>query len=1085
MAYNQNQFNKEYNERLKQSRQIGQAASPKPYTIEQYIESTSVKKQQKTPRWTSDDLYDLAVQSGLKNQADTILAQKGEETNQIFSGGWISDIFDALNALQYGVVGMLKGKSFIEGVRSRESFSKQDSLGDYEIPGMIAGMLLDIAVDPLTYIAPWTLLKKVPGITKGLKAIKEATFGKMVTKTIQETPELESAIEAGKKIADAVPEARTYQTVEGGTKIGRWLGDRFVNRFGQDPVFAELDDRRVRNILVDYQNVMESPANMLNLSDKSAKFALKVGKDGRIARTSPDVLQKLVDAGELTQDEFNIIQKANNSIINLGQAEVDLGILSKEKFEENINDYLHNFYKEYIKKPPSKEFGYKQIGIKGTKKRVKGLTREEMEGLGQVKNPAYLYLRTQTEMLRDIENVKFFNQIAKQFGSDIEQEGFKMLPATRRFFTTSTGEKIKAYTKIKGLNQSLKQPLKELKNTFKADKKVLREIKAIEKELESLSRLRKEEFYKFFNAGMPTSKIVKTARQLGTIPDNLVSIAQKVKNYDSYEKFFDSRVGIEVEKLFEEGVLERSGFKSIKDFYESAIGKYVPETSKVVEGVAEGDVNKLISIQKQIEKLTPKLEKAKGIDKRSIDDSYRFLEDTISKIQKEKDQTFEFIDKMKLGELAGKWVPEHIYNAIQEVTKPIDKTLGNKVIGAFKYSKVVLNPATHARNIVSNSILNWWKLGMNPADPRVISVQAEAAKQIAKGGKWVDEAKPLGYNLNTFATNELPNLLESPEAYKVLGSKAGKLANKISNIYQGEEGFAKLSAYIFSRKYKGMAPEEAWKAAESATFNYAQVTPFVRQLRTSLWGYPFITFPLKATPVAIETIAKHPGRVSVFGKIKQSIENQADITETAAERASEPSWVRDGFYIKLPIKDSEGRSAYFDLTYIIPFGDLVSGTLFTRQVSRETGLPESVPETLLSPSPVFNALKEMHQNQDFYGNKIWKESDPVDKQLKDLFTYVSKTFLPTPIADQLPGGYKTTGEKQKGRIQRIKTPKTEPDQQRTMMEEMLRNVGLKIQPIDLDIQETYMEAEKKKALERLLTEAGILSEFKTVYIPKE
>ena len=905
MAYNQNQFNKEYSERLKQSRQIGQAASSKPYTIEQYIESTSVKKQQKTPRWTSDDLYDLAVQSGpytieqyiestsvkkqqktprwtsddlydlavqsgLKNQADTILAQKGEETNQIFSGGWISDIFDALNALQYGVVGMLKGKSFIEGVKNRESFSKQDSLGDYGIPGMIAGTLLDIAVDPLTYIAPWTLLKKVPGVTKGLKAIKEATFGKMVTKTIQETPELESAIEAGKKIADAVPEARTYQTVEGGTKIGRWLGDRFVYRFGQDPVFAELDDRRVRNILVGYQNVMEAPANMLNLSDKSAKWALKVGKDGRIARTSPDVLQKLVDAGELTQDEFNIIQKANNSIINLGQAEVDLGILSKEKFEENINDYLHNFYKEHIKKPPSREFGYKQIGIKGTKKRVKGLTREEMEGLGQVKNPAYLYLRTQIEMLRDIENAKFFKEVAKRFGSDIEQEGFKMLPATRR-----------------------------------------------------------------------------------------------------------------------------------------------------------------------------------------------------------------------LGDLSGKWVPEHIYNAIQEVTKPIDKTLGNKVIGVFKYSKVPLNPATHARNIVSNSILNWWKLGMNPADPRVISVQAEAVKQIAKGGKWIDEARPLGYNLNTFATNELPNLLESPEAYKVLGSKAGKLANKISNIYQGEEGFAKLSAYIFSRKYKGMAPEEAWKAAESATFNYAQVTPFVRQLRTSLWGYPFITFPLKATPVAIETMAKHPGRVSVFGKIKQSIENQADITETAAERASEPSWVRDGFYIKLPIKDSEGRSAYFDLTYIIPFGDLVSGTLFTRQVSRETGLPESVPETLLSPSPVFNALKEMHQNQDFYGNKIWKESDPVDKQLKDLFAYVSKTFLPPPIADQLPGGYKTTGEKQQGKIQRIKTPKTEPDQQRTMMEEMLRNVGLKIQPIDLDIQETYMEAEKKRALERLLIEAGILSEFKTVYIPKE
>ena len=1084
MAYNQNQFNKEYSERLKQSRQIGQAASSKPYTIEQYIESTSVKKQQKTPRWTSDDLYDLAVQSGLKNQADTILAQKGEETNQIFSGGWISDIFDALNALQYGVVGMLKGKSFIEGLRSRESFSKQDSLGDYGIPGMIAGMLLDIAVDPLTYIAPWTLLKKVPGVTKGLKAIKEATFGKMVTKTIQETPELESAIEAGKKIADAVPEARTYQTVEGGTKIGRWLGDRFVYRFGQDPVFAELDDRRVRNILVDYQNVMESPANMLNLSDKSAKWALKVGKDGRIARTSPDVLQKLVDAGELTQDEFNIIQKANNSIINLGQAEVDLGILSKEKFEENINDYLHNFYKEHLKKPPSKEFGYKQIGIKGTKKRVKGLTPEKMEKLGQVKNPAYLYLRTQIEMIKDIENAKFFKLVNERFASNVAQEGFKQLPVSGRLMTTF-GKRTEILSNIKKVNNDLKPVFKELNKTFNADKKTLSLIKNTEKELNLLARKEAEKLTEFFQAGKKITKETLGSKRLGTLPDELVGIAQDIKKFSKFDDVLNSKTGIKLEKLFLDGVLERNGFKSMKDFFNYIKEPFKKTLPKQVETTAKGNIPRIIKLQKRIEKLAEKSEKLRNIDKRSIDDAYRYLDDLIENLSIKKEKAIYELEKTKLGDLAGKWVPEHIYNAIQEVTKPIDKTLGNKVIGAFKYSKVVLNPATHARNIVSNSILNWWKLGMNPADPRVISVQAEAAKQIAKGGKWVDEAKPLGYNLNTFATNELPNLLESPEAYKVLGSKAGKLANKISNIYQGEEGFAKLSAYIFSRKYKGMAPEEAWKAAESATFNYAQVTPFVRQLRTSLWGYPFITFPLKATPVAIETMAKHPGRVSVFGKIKQSIENQADITETAAERASEPSWVRDGFYIKLPIKDSEGRSAYFDLTYIIPFGDLVSGTLFTRQVSRETGLPESVPETLLSPSPVFNALKEIHQNQDFYGNKIWKESDPVDKQLKDLFTYVSKTFLPTPIAEQLPGGYKTTGEKQPGRIQRLKTPKTEPDQQRTMMEEMLRNVGLKIQPIDLDIQETYMEAEKKRALERLLTEAGILSEFKTVYIPKE
>ena len=109
---------------------------------------------------TSEGLYQTAVNSGLQKQADRILSTKGEEAKRIFSGGFISDIFDTLNALQYGIVGMLKGRSFAEGVKTRQSFSDQDALGDLGLPGVIGGIALDIAVDPLTYIAPWTIAKK-------------------------------------------------------------------------------------------------------------------------------------------------------------------------------------------------------------------------------------------------------------------------------------------------------------------------------------------------------------------------------------------------------------------------------------------------------------------------------------------------------------------------------------------------------------------------------------------------------------------------------------------------------------------------------------------------------------------------------------------------------------------------------------------------------------------------------------------------------------------------------------------------------------------------------------------------------------
>src|SRR3990167_4263858 len=101
---------------------------------------------------TPQGLQQMARQSGLSESTQRILASKGEKPEEIFSGGFISDIFDSLNALQYGTVGLLKGKSFMEGVETRESFTKKDALGDKGIPGLIGGIALDIAVDPLTYI---------------------------------------------------------------------------------------------------------------------------------------------------------------------------------------------------------------------------------------------------------------------------------------------------------------------------------------------------------------------------------------------------------------------------------------------------------------------------------------------------------------------------------------------------------------------------------------------------------------------------------------------------------------------------------------------------------------------------------------------------------------------------------------------------------------------------------------------------------------------------------------------------------------------------------------------------------------------
>lgn len=306
----------------------------------------------------------------------------------------------------------------------------------------------------------------------------------------------------------------------------------------------------------------------------------------------------------------------------------------------------------------------------------------------------------------------------------------------------------------------------------------------------------------------------------------------------------------------------------------------------------------------------------------------------------------------------------------------------------------------------------------------------------------------------------------------------------MGNLYQEEENWAKLVAFKQMLK-KGMSDDAAWKAAESATFNYAQVTPFIRQIRTAIWGVPFITFPLKATPIAIEVAAKHPARVSFFGKLKAGIENLSDQKETEEERALEPKYIRDGFFVKLPIKDEHGRSAYFDLTYVIPFGDLMSGQLFERQISRKTGLAEPIGATVLSKNPVFNLLKEMAANQDFSGNKIVQESDPVEKQIADFFRHLSKTYLPPWLGDQLPGGYKEDGTRALTGFQKAATTEEDPNQSRTIFEEALKNLGQKVLPLDAEVQQNINEWNKRKALQTLLLENGVVSEFSNVYQPKE
>lgn len=790
---------------------------------------------------TLSGLMQTAEQFGLGGRVEETLQKKGEDPKKIYSGGFISDIFDTLNVLQYGVTGVLKGKTFIEGVKTRQSFSDKDALGDNGVPGMIAGIALDIAVDPLTYIP----------IVGQIKAL-----GKIGT-----------AIKASKVITTATTAIKE-------SKIGSLLGRSFVYRFGQDPIYKEIAERSIRAIGVGNYNMMELAKPLVKLDGATQKVIANARKLGKVNELPEELLIKA--------------KPAFDELDRLGGEAVKMGLLDSKTWEENVGRYIPRLYTKYD----------------GTESIIK--------------------------------------------------------KATNLFDT---------------------KPLRINMDRFKKRTDIPEDVR--------------EAMGEIMEAGYPTAK-------------GLVQINQAVERA----------------KLFKQVNLNFGSMGSI-------------------DGL------------KQLPKVAT------------------------------------------LGDLAGKYVPAPIFDDIQEIIRPATIGLAKTLVAGFKFNKVILNPSTHARNVMSNMILNDFA-GLSPTR---LDVYAKAAKSIIKKDEIYKEAKSAGLALNTFAAQELKALLSGPEISK-LGKVTDAVKNagkKLGDLYQKEEEFAKMAQYIFQRG-QGKNVDEAVTIAEQATFNYAQVTPFIRRVRESMFGMPFITFTYKATPQVAKTLITKPGTISKYGKIKNAIENQSDLTELTAERALEAPWIRDGFYVRLPWKDEYGRSAYFDMTYILPFGDLISGQLIGRQIKRETGTPESYIEAALQKLPLGNILKELSRNQDFYDNKIWRDSDSEEKKMGDLMLYLIRTYAPPLVADQLPGGWITAGKnagtrrdsitekilKSRGiiNIQELKDAGLSTST-RTLQQELLKMAGLKITPVDLETSQWYSEEERKAAIKTLLEEAGKIKQFNLPYIPKK
>ncbi|KKM99852.1 hypothetical protein LCGC14_1143690 [marine sediment metagenome] len=337
---------------------------------------------------------------------------------------------------------------------------------------------------------------------------------------------------------------------------------------------------------------------------------------------------------------------------------------------------------------------------------------------------------------------------------------------------------------------------------------------------------------------------------------------------------------------------------------------------------------------------------------------------------------------VKLGPLANMFVDEFIWDDLNEAVRERSDFIRqwDKILSLWKLGKVPFNPATQIRNIITNFGL----ADFGNLNPHRLDIYIEAA---------IDFWNKKGYWKEAMTTTLLGDEWAGAEVFKFLddvsrlekggtmltkGTKAlMKILDKPSETYQGIEQFFKLAVFISERK-AGRSIKQSATHAEKFLFNYTKIPPWIRAAKR--WYAPFITFSYKAMPRVAETAIKRPWKMAKYLIILSAIEaitrrlyGESE-EEEKREKAVLPDYMRKTVlpgplkhivpgllsHIRVPYRDQYGRSKYWDLSYILPWGD----------VAEQWGQSQIPFRPFLPSHPVFSVFDIAYNEVMFNGREL-------------------------------------------------------------------------------------------------------------------
>lgn len=322
-------------------------------------------------------------------------------------------------------------------------------------------------------------------------------------------------------------------------------------------------------------------------------------------------------------------------------------------------------------------------------------------------------------------------------------------------------------------------------------------------------------------------------------------------------------------------------------------------------------------------------------------------------------------DNPRYGLVRGQYVEQAVASDIistHETTSGLQK-LFNAPLSIFKYFKAVMNPASQFRNMTSNAIFADIEAGIAPYR---MDKWGNGLNDLLSKGKWYKQARNDGVFGGEFTVSEigdmlLPKIKSESSVMHVAANTVIDMANKppswFTRWHQGSEAWARLTVYRHAVESLGMEGPAAAKFARRTIPDYQDVPRWLKVVRTSPFGAPFISFSYKALPRSLEAAVSFgdPKKMMRFWKYPLAMaalneysaqtlgllgkDEERDVfgtlRRTVLRTLSAGTYSPDSYdtfrkylpnhvgkmQITIPWRDQYDRPHYLDGTFFLPWGD--------------------------------------------------------------------------------------------------------------------------------------------------------------------